>query len=102
MENMVKKIVDADNEAKAIENSLNKEKDELNRKIDDEVQAIYEKYMNKALEIIKKNDAAEEKLAEKQWKEIENKQKSAHIKLKSDFENNSNKWVNKLVEHVIS
>ena len=49
MENMIKKIVDADNEAKAMEENALKEKEELSKKIDEETKKIYDSYMNDAL-----------------------------------------------------
>lgn len=101
MENMIKKIVDADNEAKEMEKNLAKEKSELNQKIEDEAKSIYDKYMSDALETVKQNDAVEERNAADQWKEIKAKQNSAHIKLQSDFENNCDKWVNEIVSRVI-
>ena len=65
MENMIKKIVDADNEAKAMEENALKEKEELSKKIDEETKKIYDSYMNDALETVKRNDSLEEKKAEK-------------------------------------
>ena len=41
MENMIKKIVDADNEAKTLEQNALKEKEELEKQIEDEAKQIY-------------------------------------------------------------
>lgn len=101
MENMIKKIVDADNKAKAMESDILKEKEELSKTIEDETQRIYDKYMNDALETVKRNDIHEEKKADKQLEEIQNKQKSAHIKLQSDYERNCDKWVDSIVKRVL-
>ena len=101
MENMIKKIVDADNEAKAMEENALKEKEELSKKIDEETKKIYDSYMKDALETVKRNDSLEEKKAEKLWVEIQNKQKSAHIKLQSDYEQNCDKWVDAIVSRTL-
>lgn len=101
MENMIKKIVDADNEAKAIEEVTLKEKEELSKKIKDETKSIYDKYMSNAIETVKRNDINEEKKAEKQWQEIQNKQKSVNIKLQSDYEHNCDKWVDMIVKRTL-
>lgn len=101
MENMIKKIVDADNEAKAMEERTLKEKEELAKKIDEETQKIYDKHMSEALETVKRNDTLEEKTADKRWEEIKNKQKSAHIKLQSDYERNCDKWVDAIVSRTL-
>ena len=101
MENMIKKIVDADNEAKAMEENALKEKEELSKKIDEETQKIYDSYMKNAAQTVKRNDALEEKKAEKLWEEIQNKQKSAHIKLQSDYKQNCDKWVDAIVSRTL-
>ena len=70
MENMIQKIVDADNEAKEMEKNLAKEKSELNQKIDNEAKSIYDKYMNEALETVKRNNELEERNAADRWQEV--------------------------------
>lgn len=101
MEDMIKKIVDADNEAKAMEEIALREKEELDKKIDDDIKKIYDKRMREALETVKRNDAQEEKQAEKRLEEIRSKQKSAHIKLRSDYERNCDKWVDAIVRRIL-
>lgn len=101
MENMIKKIVDADNEAKAMEENALKEKEKLAEKINEEAQKIYDSYMKDAIESVKRNDALEEKKAEKSWEEIQKKQNSAHIKLQSDYERNCTKWVDEIVKRTL-
>ena len=101
MEDMIKKIVDADNEAKAMEEIALREKEELDKKIDEDIKKIYDKRMREALETVKRNDAQEEKQAEKRLEEIRSKQKSAHIKLRSDYERNCDKWVDAIVRRIL-
>lgn len=101
MEDMIKKIVDADNEVKAMEERTLKERKELAEKIDNDTKAIYDRYMNNALETIKRNDIQEEKRFEQLWKDAQSKQKSAQIKLRSDFEHNCDKWVDEIVKRTL-
>lgn len=101
MENMIKKIVDADNEVKAMEDVTLKEKEKLSKQIDAEAERIYEKYMSDAEETVKRNSANEEKKAKQQWEEIQKKQDSVHIKLQSDYEQNCDKWVDELVKRTL-
>lgn len=101
MENMIKKIVEADNEAKRMEKDILREKAELSNTIEEETQKIYNKYMNDAAEAVKRNDINEERKTEKQLEEIENKHKSAHIKLQSEYELNCDKWVDTIVSRVL-
>lgn len=102
MEDMIKKIVEADNKAKEMEKDLLKEKKQLSRSIEEETQMVYDKYMKKALEAVEQNDVAEEKKTDALLQEIANKHKSAQSKLQSDYENNCDKWVDEIVKRVIN
>lgn len=102
MENMIKRIIDADNEAQALEESTLKEKEELNKSIDEEISRIRAEYTAKAEETVKLNNASEEKKADMQWEEMKNKQKSVLIKLKSDFEQNCDKWADEIVSRTLA
>lgn len=97
MENMIKKIVDADNEAKALEQAAIQEKETLEKQIEEEAKAIYDKYMSDAEETVMRNNANEENKARQQLDEIRKKQGSLKIKLQSDFEQNCGKWVDEIV-----
>jgi hypothetical protein len=59
VENMIKKIVDADNEAKAMEKDTLEEKEELSKTIEAETKKIYDDFMAKAEEVVKRNDIQE-------------------------------------------
>ncbi len=102
MENMIKRIIDADNEAQALEESTLKEKEELNKSIDAQINKIRAEYTAKAEETVKHNNAQEEKRANQQWEEIKNRQKSVLIKLKSDFEQNCDKWADEIVSRTLA
>ena len=102
MENMIKKIVDADNEAKAMEKDTLEEKEELSKTIEAETKKIYDDFMAKAEEVVKRNDIQETKKAEQQWEEIQSKHNSVHIKLDSDFKHNCDKWVDEIVKRTVA
>ncbi len=102
MEDMIKRIIDADNEAKMLEESTLKEKAELSKKIDAEIQKIHDSYMAKAEETVKNNRITEEKKAKRQWEEIQQKHNSVLIKLKADFERNHDKWADEIVKRAIA
>lgn len=102
MENMIKKIVDADNEAKALEQSALQDKEMLQKRIEDEAKKIYDKYMSDAEETVKRNNANEESKARKQLDEIKKKQSSVSIKLQSDFDQNCDKWVDEIVSRTLA
>lgn len=102
MENMIKKIVDADNEAKALEQNALQEKEILSRQIDDEAKKIYEKYMSDAEETVNRNNTNEENKTRQQLDEIKKKQNSISIKLQSDFDQNFDRWVDEIVSRTLA
>lgn len=102
MEDLIRIIVDADNKAKAMENTILQEKEDLNAQIEEEAKKIYEKYMNDAEESVKKLEQDEEKRAKKQIDDILNKQQSTHIKLQSDYQRNCDNWVNEIVKRTLA
>lgn len=102
MENMIKKIVDADNTAKALEQNALKEKEELEKQITVEAKQIYNKYMSEAEEAVKRNNINEENKARQQLNEIQKKQNSVKIKLQADFDRNCDKWVEEIVSRALA
>lgn len=102
MENMIKKIIDADNEAKSMEASTLKEREELSKQIEADAKQIYENYMNEAETTVKRNNDSEENKARKQWETAKNKLQSISIKLQSDYQKNCDKWVDEIVSRVLA
>lgn len=101
MQDMIKRIVEADHEARALaeDNQIAAEKEKA--RIEAQAQAIHDKYMTQAQEEIAKNEAYLEKLYERKLSEETAKQESAMIKLRSDFEKNRDRWVDEIVSRVI-
>lgn len=102
MENMIKKIVEADNKAKAMEKETLQKKEELSKKIEEETKEIYERYMRQAKITAERNDVEEEKKVKKQWDEIQNKHNSVLIKLQSDYKLNCDKWSDQIVKRTLA
>lgn len=100
MQDMIRRIVEADNEAKALAEKNLKDAEAQKAKIDDEVAKIHADSLKLAEETIKHNDSAEEAKTEKQWAEISARQNSTLIKLRSDFANNKQRWVDEIVQRV--
>lgn len=101
MQNMIKRIIDADNEARALEEKNRKETELQKKDIDKQAKQIYDEQISEAMETVKRNDLHEEKKTERAWKEISDRQSSAMIKLKADFDNNCDRWVDEIVNRVI-
>ena len=101
MQNMIQRIIDADNEAKVLEAENRRKAEAQKEEIEKQAKEMYDNYISAAMETVKKNDALEEQKTEKAWQEISAKQNSAMIKLRSDFENNRERWVDEIVSRVI-
>ena len=101
MQDMIKRIVEADSQAKAFEEA-NEKKAELERqKIEQQAAAIYQKYMDQAQEEVAKNDAYLNVRMDRKLRDIAARQESALIKLRSDYEQNRDRWVDEIVSRVI-
>ena len=102
MQDMIKRIVEADNEAKALEESNQKAAAKEKQRIENEAKAIYQRYMDEAKAEITKDDAYLEKLYNKKLNEITAKQEKAMDQLKANFEQNREIWIEELVSRVLS
>ena len=100
MQDMIKRIVEADNEAKALEEANKKAAEREKLKIEEEAKEIYQGYMDEAQKTIAKNDAYLEKRFARKLTEVEAKQESTLIKMKSDYESNRDRWVDEIVSRV--
>lgn len=101
MQDMIKRIVEADNQAKALEEENRKAAERKKLKIEEEAAAIYQKYMDEANDKIAKNNAYLEKRTQRKIADIAAKQESVLIKLKSDYEQNRDNWVNEIFSRVV-
>lgn len=100
MQDMIKRIIDADNEAKALEEQNRKIAEAQKEEIDKRAQEMYDKYIEDATKTVKKNDALEEQKTQRAWEEISARQNSVKIKLKADFDSNCDRWVDEIVSRV--
>jgi di/tripeptidase len=101
LQDMIKRIIEADNQAKALEEENRKSAELQKQKIEEDAAAIYQKYMDDAKAEIEKSDAYIEKRTERKLMDIEAKHESALIKLKSDYEQNRERWVDEIVGRVV-
>ena len=101
LQDMIKRIVEADKQAKELEEANKKAAEKEKQKIDEEVKAIYRQYMEQAKAEIAKNDTYLEKRFSRKLTDISAKQESALIKLRSDYEQNRDRWVDEIVSRVV-
>ena len=101
LQDMIKRIVEADKQAKELEEANKKAAEKEKQKIDEEAEAIYRQYMEQAKAEIAKNDTYLEKRFSRKLTDISAKQESALIKLRSDYEQNRDRWVDEIVSRVV-
>ena len=101
MQDMIKRIVEADNEAKALEEANKKAAEREKLKIEEQAKAIYQEYMDEAQKTIEKNDAYLEKRFARKLTDVNAKQESTLIKMRADYESNRDRWVDEIVSRVI-
>ena len=98
---MIKRIVEADNQAKALEESNQKAAEKERQRIEDQAAAIYKKYMDEAQAEIAKDATYVDKLFDRKSADVTAKQESVLIKLRSDYEHNRDRWVDEIVSRVV-
>ena len=96
MKDMIKKIVEMDYEAQKLYEQNLSEKDNLEKVIEKEKKEIIEKHLEEAKKIIA------DKEAESDWKRNEESRAKSLEKLQNDYEENCDKWVDAIVERVLS
>lgn len=101
MKDMIKQIVEADAQAKALDEQRNAEKQKLSEEIEAQAKEIYNSYMEQAKFTVERNAFYEKKNAQTKWEEMQKKQKSVSIKLNADFNANAEKWSDEIVKRTI-
>lgn len=101
MQDMIKRIVEADNQARALDEANKKAAEKEKQRIEKQAAAIYQQYMDEAQEEIARNDAYLDKRYTKKMADITAHQESALIKLKADYDQNRDRWVDEIVDRVL-
>lgn len=102
MQDMLKKIIEMDEQARLVKEKAEKEKAATQQEIIKTKQQIYDDYINRAKERVEKNLAADKAQAEKNWEITKAKHKAALTELESKDRENHDKWVNEIFDRVIA
>lgn len=102
MKDMIKKIVEMDLEAQKLYEQNLSEKDNLEKVIEEEKKEIIDKHLNEAKKIVAEKEAELKKDAESEWEKNEKSRADALEKLQKDYEENGDKWVDSIVQRVLS
>jgi hypothetical protein len=102
MDDMLQKIIDMDKKAQKLDEKNQNKKENLEKEILEIKQNIYDEYMEKAKVTAKENEEEIIKAAEDKWNKDEATRAEVMNKLVLDFEKNQDKWVDTIVERVLS
>ena len=101
MQDMIKRIIEADNQVKAIKEANEEAVEKDKQRMEAEIAAIQKKYTNDAQAEIAKNREYLDKLFAKKSAEITKKQEESRLRLRENYGQNREKWVDELVSRVI-
>lgn len=102
MQDVIKKLVDIDEQAKEFSEETNKEKEKLEIQIQEETEKIYDKYMSDAKTEVETEKKKIDSDGAAKFEKGEARRKEQIQALKQNFDENADKWVEQIVEAVLS
>lgn len=102
MQDMLKKIVDMDEQARKLTEQAEEQKIESQKDIEQATAKIHNEYLERARKRIKTNEAAEKEAAEKKWLETQAAQEQAAKDMDALYAQKGQQWVQSIVENVIN
>lgn len=101
MENMIKKVVEMDEKARALEEQSQQEKISIIEEIEVQRQKVYDNYIEQARIRAKINDELARQKADENLAKATEKHKETMTKLKEQFDAKCDKWVQEIFDRVI-
>lgn len=102
MQDMLKKIIEMDEQARKVKEKAQQEKAATEKEIIETKQKIYNEYIERAKDRIKKNLEIDRANAEKKWQATKATHEETMKGLNAQFEENCDKWVLEIVSRVIN
>lgn len=101
MQDMLKKIIEIDEQARHIKEKAEREKANTESEIADIRKEIYDDYLSRAKIRVEKNIEADRATAEKDWESTQKLHAAALSALQTDYQQNHDKWSDEIVSRVI-
>lgn len=101
MQDMLKKIIEMDEQARLVKEKAIQEKAATENEIIETKQKIYDDYIERAKDRVKKNLDVDRNNAEKEWQITKAKYEQAYSNLEKLDEENHDIWVEQIVSRVI-
>lgn len=102
MEDMLSMIVNMDEKVRNETKQAEQRKADSFKKIAEKRDDIYNSYINRARERIKKNQAIEQAAADKKWQQIKENQEKSLKMINDEYKKNGQQWVDAIVNNVIN
>lgn len=102
MQDMLKKIIEMDEQARLVKEKAQQEKAATENEIIETKKKIYNDYIERAKDRVKKNLEVDRANAEKKWEITKAQHEQAMQSLNDMYDKNCDKWVDEIVSRVIS
>lgn len=102
MQDVIKKLVEIDEQAKAFGEETKKQKEEYEIRIQEEAQKEYSKHMEDAEKEVERQKKIVESESEEKFKKNEAFRAEQIREIKRKFDENADKWVDEIVAEVLS
>lgn len=102
MEDMLSMIVNMDEKVRNETKQAEQRKADSFKKITEKRDDIYNSYINRARERIKKNQTIEQAAADKKWQQIKENQEKSLKMINDEYKKNGQQWVDAIVNNVIN
>ncbi|MBQ2971786.1 MAG: hypothetical protein IJO20_01880 [Ruminococcus sp.] len=101
MQDMLKKIIEMDEQARLVKEQAQKDKAATEQEIIETKKKIYDDYIERAKDRVRKNLEVNKEKAEKQWEETAAKHQQITERLVQMDKENHETWVDEIVKNVI-
>ena len=102
MQDMLKKIIEMDEQARLVKEKAKLEKAAAEKEIIETKQKIHDNYIERAKERVEKNLAIDKSNAQKAWEQTQSKHKELSAVLDAMYQQNCDNWVDEIVQSVIN
>ena len=102
MQDLLKKIIKMDEEARKIEQQAKSEKIKSEEEIEALREQIYNDYIVRARDRVEKNIAIDRQNAEKQLEEYQKKTDDAKSEMERQYQQKHDAWVNEIVDRALA
>ncbi|MCH5304581.1 MAG: hypothetical protein J1E41_06930 [Ruminococcus sp.] len=102
MKDVIKKLVDIEEQAKIFNEETNRQKKSLEKEISLETKKIYDKYMADAKAEVEKQSEIIKEESQKSFEKNEKKRLESAKKLQEKFDENAEGWVDTIINNVLA